>query len=67
MNEIHVIIIIIIIIITTVVGVLGTVANNLGKHPKSIIIGVTAPVELLHVQKTTLLGTARILRKVLKA
>ena len=64
MNDIHVIIIIII-IITTVVGVLGTVTNNLGKHPKSI--GVTAPVELLHVQKTTLLGTARILRKVLKA
>ena len=61
------VIIIIIIMMTSVVpivvGALGTVTNNLGKHLK--MIGVTATVELL--QKATLLGTARILRKVLKA
>ena len=45
------------------VGALGTVTNNLGKHLKTI--GVTATVELL--QKAALLRTARILRKALEA
>ena len=50
-------------VVPIVVGALGTVTNNLGKHQKTI--GVTATVELL--QKAALLRTARILRKVLKA
>ena len=50
-------------VVPIVVGASGTVTNNLGKHLKTI--GVTATVELL--QKATLLGTARILRKVLEA
>ena len=50
-------------VVPIVVGALGTVTNNLGKHLKTI--GVTATVELL--QKAALLGTARILRKVLEA
>ena len=50
-------------VIPVVVGALGTVTNNLGKHLNAI--GVTATVELL--QKAALLGTARILRKVLEA
>ena len=45
------------------VGALGTVTNNLGKNLNTI--GVTATVELS--QKAALLGTARILRKVLEA
>ena len=48
-------------VVPIVVGALGTVTNNLGKHLKTI--GITATVELL--QKAALLGTARILRKVL--
>ena len=50
-------------VVPIVVGASGTVTNNLGKYLKTI--GVTATVELL--QKATLLGTARILRKVLEA
>ena len=51
-------------VVPIVVGTLGTVTNNrLGKHLKTF--GVTATVELL--QKAALLGTARILRKVLEA
>ena len=45
------------------VGALGTDTNNLGKHLNTI--GVTTTVELL--QKAALLGTARILRKVLES
>ena len=50
-------------VVPTVVGALGTITNNLGKHLKTI--GVTATVELF--QKAALLGTARILRKGLEA
>ena len=49
-------------VVPIVLGALGTVTNNLGKHLKTI--GFTATVELL--QKAALLGTARILRKVLE-
>ena len=50
-------------VVPIVLGALGTVTNNLGKYLKTI--GFTATVELL--QKAALLGTARILRKVLEA
>ena len=50
-------------VIPIVVGTLGTVTNNLGKHLNTI--SVTTTVELL--QKAALLGTARILRKVLES
>ena len=50
-------------VVPIVVGASGTVTNNLGKYLKTI--GVTATAELL--QKATLLGTARIPRKVLEA
>ena len=50
-------------VIPIVVGALDTVTNSLGKHLNTI--GVTATVVLL--QKAALLGTARILRKVLEA
>ena len=52
-----------VLVVPIVVGALGTVTNNLGKHLKTI--GVTATIELL--QKAALLGRARILRKVLEA
>ena len=50
-------------VIPVVVGALGTVTNNLGKHLNTI--GVTTTVELL--RKAALLGTPRILRKVLES
>ena len=50
-------------VVPIVVGALGTVTNHLGKYLKKI--GVIATVKLL--QKAALLGTARILRKVLEA
>ena len=49
--------------IPTVVGALGTVPKNLEKNPKKA--GTTINVELL--QKTALLGTAHILRRVLES
>ena len=49
-------------IISLVVGSLGTIPKQFGNRSKEI--GVTA--EAGQVQKTVLLGTARILRKVLK-
>ena len=49
-------------IISLVVGSLGAIPKQLGNRLKKI--GVTA--EMGQVQKTVLLGTASILRKVLK-
>ena len=49
-------------IIPLVVGSLGAIPKQFGNRLKEI--GVTA--EIGHVQKTVLLGTARILRKVLE-
>jgi len=49
--------------IPTVVGALGTVPKGLEKNPKKA--GTTINVELL--QKTALLGTAHILRRVLES
>ena len=45
------------------VGALGAVTPNLSKHLDAI--GVTTRIELL--QKAALLGTARLLRRVLEA
>ncbi|XP_068754161.1 uncharacterized protein [Montipora capricornis] len=50
-------------VVPIVVGVLGAVTLNLSKHLDAI--GVTARIELL--QKAALLGTARLLRRVLEA
>ena len=49
-------------VIHVVLGALGSVTKNLGKYVDKIGI----KTDLLTVQKTTLLGTARILRKVLE-
>ena len=49
-------------IIPLVAGSLGAIPKQFGKRLKEI--GVT--VEIGQIQKTVLLGTARILRKVLK-
>ena len=49
-------------VIPVVLGALGSVTKNLGKYVDKIGI----KTDLLTVQKTTLLGTARILRKVLE-
>ena len=49
-------------IIPLVVGSLGTISKQFGNRLKQI--GIT--VETAQVQKTVLLGTARILRKVLE-
>ena len=49
-------------IIPLVVGSLGTITKQFGNGLKEI--GITA--EIGQVQKTTLLGTARILKKVLE-
>ena len=50
-------------VVPTVVGALGAVTSNLSKHLDAI--GVTTRIELL--QKAALLGTARLLRRVLEA
>ena len=50
-------------VVPIVVGALGTVAPNLSKHLDAI--GVTTRMKLL--QKSALLGTARLLRRVLEA
>ena len=50
-------------VVPIVVGALGAVTPNLCKYLDAI--GVTARIELL--QKTALLGTARLLRRVLEA
>ena len=49
-------------VIPLVVGSLGAIPKQFGNRLKGI--GVTA--EIMQVQKTVLLGTARILRKVLE-
>ena len=49
-------------VIPVVLGALGSVTKNLWKYVDKIGI----KTDLLTVQKTTLLGTARILRKVLE-
>ena len=48
-------------VVPIIVGALGTVTNNLGPNIRKI--GIECPIELL--QKGCLLGTARIIRKVL--
>ena len=48
-------------IIPIVVGALGAITNRLGKFMQEI--GIDIRIE--HVQKTALLGTARLLRLVL--
>ena len=50
-------------VVPIVVGALGAVTPNLSKHLDAI--GVTTRIELL--QKAALLGTARLLRRVLEA
>ena len=50
-------------VLPIVVGALGVVTKNLTRRLKTI--GVTTKIELL--QKAALLGTARLLRKVLEA
>ena len=50
-------------VVPIVVGALGVVTRNLSKHLD--VIGVTTKIELL--QKAALLGTARLLRRVLEA
>ena len=50
-------------VVPILVGVLGAVTPNLSKHVDAI--GVTTRIELL--QKAALLGTARLLRRVLEA
>ena len=50
-------------VLPIVVGALGAVTPNLSKHLDAI--GVTTRIELL--QKAALLGTARLLRRVLEA
>ena len=50
-------------VVPIVVGALGAVKPNLSKHLDAI--GVTTRIELL--QKAALLGTARLLRRVLEA
>ena len=52
-------------VVPIVVGALGAVTPNLSKHLDTIIIGVTTWIEPL--QKAALLGTARLLRRVLEA
>ena len=47
--------------IAIVVGVLGTIATKFEKYIESLGI----KIRLQHVQKSALLGTARIIRKVL--
>ena len=47
--------------IAIVVGVLGTIATKFEKYIESLGI----EIRLQHVQKSALLGTARIIRKVL--
>ena len=47
--------------IVIVVGVLGTIATKFEKYIESLGI----EIRLQHVQKSALLGTARIIRKVL--
>ena len=51
-----------VIVISIVIGALGAVSKELDKWTEKI--GLT--VNIGHVQKTTILGTARILRKVLE-
>ena len=50
-------------IILVVVGALGAITNRLGKFMQEI--GIEIHIE--HVQKTPLLGTARVLRLVLSS
>ena len=50
-------------VVPIVVGALGVITENLTKHLKTV--GVTTKTELL--QKVALLGTARLLRKLLEA
>ena len=50
-------------VVPIVVGALGAVTPNLSKHLDAI--GVTTRIELL--QKAALLGTARLLRRVIEA
>ena len=49
-------------VIPVVMGALGTVPKRLDKYPESM--GVSATIEL--IQRTALLGTARILRQVIE-
>lgn len=48
-------------VISVVVGALGSVSKKIGQHLEQIAIGTRIGL----LQKTALLGTARILRKVL--
>ena len=50
-----------VIVVPVIVGALGSITKKLGEWIKKLDISIT--IELL--QKTTILGTARILRKVL--
>ena len=50
-------------VVPVVVGALGMILKNLKQHLKTIIISATVKVELL--LKAALIGTGRLLRKVL--
>ena len=50
-------------VVPILVGALGAVTPNLSKHVDAV--GVTTRIEIL--QKAALLGTARLLRRVLEA
>ena len=50
-----------VIVIAIVVGASGTITTKLEKYIKSLVI----EIRIEHVQKSALLGTARIIRKAL--
>ena len=50
-----------VIVIAIVVGASGTITSKLEKYVKSLVI----EIRIEHVQKSALLGTARIIRKAL--